>query len=129
MSVTPAYLVHDAAGLSAEDDREVTRHIGSTQDAKSFACLEADGAKFKKIYLADAQRVFSRVQHHMHKRTKRGYLPLKSCMGKGKKGCQTCKAGFPKIQQRLKKSVLVCRGVAKRLGLPIQAGREKSIGM
>ena len=126
MSVTPAYLVEDGARLAAEDDRETTRHVGLTQTATSFACLEADGANFKRTYLADAQRIFSRVQHHMHKKTKNGYIPLKSCMGKGKKGCHTCKAGFPKIQQRIKKSVLVCRGVAKRLGLPI-SGMQKEI--
>ena len=126
MSVTPAYLVEDGAGLTAEDDRKSTRHVGLTQDATSFACLEEDGAKFKRTYLADAQRIFSRVQHHMRKKTKHGYIPLKSCMGKGKKGCQICKAGFPKIQQRIKKSVLVCRGVAKRLGLPI-SGMQKEI--
>ena len=126
MSVTPAYLVEDGASLTAEDDHEPTRHVGLTQNATSFAYLEADGAKFKKTYLADAQRIFSRVQHHMHKRTKTGYIPLKSCMGKGKKGCQICKAGFPKIQQRIKKSVLVCRGVAKRLGLPISGMQGES---
>ena len=126
MSVTPAYLVEDGAGLTAEDDRQTTRHVGQAQDATSFASLEADGAKFKKTYLADAQRIFSRVQHHMHKRTKTGYIPLKSCMVKGKKGCQICKAGFPKIQQRIKKSVLVCRGVAKRLGLPISGMQRES---
>ena len=126
MSVIPAYLVEDAAVLDAEDDQDTTRHVGLTQDATSFACLEADGAKFRRIYLADAQRIFSRIQHHMHKKTKKGYFPLKSCMSKGKNGCQICKAGFPKVQQRIKKSVLVCRGMAKRLGLPI-SGMQREI--
>ena len=85
MSVTPAYLVEDSNALTYEDAREPCRHVGSSQDGASFARLEGDGATFKKIYLADAQRIFSRVQHHMHKRTKKGYIPLKSCMKKGKK--------------------------------------------
>ena len=93
MSVTPAYLVEDGARLAAEDNRETTRHVGLTQTATSFACLEADGANFKRTYLADAQRIFSRVQHHMHKKTTNGYIPLKSCMGKGKKDVTYAKQG------------------------------------
>ena len=119
MSVTPAYLMQDSDALTYEDGREPCRHVGSSQDAASFARLEGDGATFKKIYLADAQRIFSRVQHHMHKRTKKGYIPLKSCMKKGKKGCLTCKADFPKTKLCLKKSVIICRGIAKRLGLRV----------
>ena len=94
MSVTPAYLVEDGARLAAEDNRETTRHVGLTQTATSFACLEADGATFKRTYLADAQRIFSRVQHHMHKKTKNGYILLKSCMGKrGRKDVTHAKQG------------------------------------
>ena len=32
--------------------------------------MEVEGAAFKNTSLQDAQFVFSRVQHHLHKRTK-----------------------------------------------------------
>ena len=78
MSVTPAYLLEDAELKSG-------KHITSAKDQSDFKLLEEEGVSFKKKYLADAQRMFCRVQHHMHKRTKRGMMPLKACMRKGKK--------------------------------------------
>ena len=127
MSVTPAYLMQDSDALTYEDGREPCRHVGSSQNDASFARLEADGTTFKKTYLADAQRIFSRVQHHMHKRTKNGYIPLRSCMKKGKRGCVTCKADFPKTKLCLKKSVVVCRGIAKQLGLRVSGICKRNV--
>ena len=45
--------IDDNDALTYEDGREPRRHVGSSQDAASFARLEGDGATFKKIYLAD----------------------------------------------------------------------------
>eukprot|EP00973_Karenia_brevis_P046009 6372922-Karenia_brevis.AAC.1 len=60
--VTPNYLVRDVSTTGAASDAE---------------CLAE--------YLADVQKVFSRVQHHMHLRTKSGHVPLKSCQRKTRK--------------------------------------------
>eukprot|EP00973_Karenia_brevis_P071162 9887290-Karenia_brevis.AAC.1 len=63
LSYTPEYLVRDA----------------------SFAEGISD-AEFLVQYRKDVQRVFSRVRHHMHRRTESGVVPLKSCQRKTKKG-------------------------------------------
>ena len=120
MSVTPTYLVEDAR-------KKHTSNIASITDEAGFQELQRDGAAFKKEYLEDAQRIFSRVQHHMHKRTKNGFVPLKACKRKGMKNCQVCKHDFPKQHLRLRQSVLVCRGVAKKLKLPV-TGRRNAFG-
>ena len=92
MSVTPSYLVSD---VQAE---KLKMEISAVKDEEEYASLLVDGAAFKQQYLADAQRMFSRVQHHMHKRTKKGMVPLQACKRKGtkKKNCLTCKTDFPK---------------------------------
>jgi len=57
-----------------------------------------------------------------------GYIPLKTCQRKGCK--KQCKHGFPKEGLLLRKTVLVCRGVAKRLakaGLRA-TGRRNALG-
>ena len=60
---TPPYLQADNANSQDEE------------------CLE--GLHFKKQYLHDAQFVFSRVQHHVHRKTKDGtYEPLRACAKK-----------------------------------------------
>ena len=84
---------------------------------------------FKARYLRHVQGIFSRVQHHMHKRTKHGFVPLKACLRKGNRKSKkqaTCKADFPK-KHLLVKSTLVCRGVAQKLGLRI-SGRRNAFG-
>ena len=92
--------------------------------------LRDDGNIFKKNYFADVQAIFSRVQHHMHKRTKNGFVPLKSCqrkIGKSKKAGVTCKADFPKTNLCLPSTVHVCRGLAKKLKLRV-SGRRNALG-
>ena len=85
-----------------------------------------EGGVFKKAYLEDAQFIFSRVQHHVHKKTKKGYVPLKACLSKRcKKG--TCKADFPKDKMLTDRMVVVCRGVARKFKLRI-SGRRNSLG-
>ena len=65
MSVTPLYLASDV------QEEKLKADISAVKDQDGYASLREDGAAFKRQYLADAQRMFSRVQHHMHKRTKR----------------------------------------------------------
>jgi len=120
MSATPLYLVQDAV-------QPLSGTISGNRTAENFAALEADGADFRKKYLADVQRIFSRLQHHMHKKTKRGYVPLKSCQRRVKKCGATCKADFPKANLCIPKSVLVCRGIAKRFKLAV-TGRRNAFG-
>ena len=77
------------------------------------------------MYFADVQRIFTRVQHHMHKRTKKGYIPLKTCQRKcGKKCNVTCKSDFPKSTVCIRKSLLVCRGVARKHKLKLTGRRN-----
>ena len=67
MSVTPLFVVED----TEVNQGKVERHVGEPLDEAPLAELKADGASYRKLYAAYAQRVFSRVQHHMHKRTKK----------------------------------------------------------
>jgi len=89
--------------------------------------VEQEGAAFTETYCRDAQYVSIRVQHHVHRRTKRGYEPLRACRPKGKKCAGTCKAGFPMKGLLCKEPLLVCRGIAKDRGLRI-TGRRNSFG-
>ena len=80
LSQTPEYLVQDAASHGQ------SLNVCDATDEDSMITLTADAAAFKKKYLEDVQRVFTRVQHHMHRRTKQGWVPLKTCQRKcGKK--------------------------------------------
>ena len=79
MSVTPQYLVAEAQG------RELPT-IADVGQSCTLAEVEAEGRAFTTVYRQDAQFVFSRVQHHVHKKTKKGYMPLRACILKGRKG-------------------------------------------
>ena len=68
MSAVPSYLSEDRS-----EDRWKQRGM-SLEDARQ------DGHAFTKAYLQDAQFIFSRVQEHIHRRTKKGYLPLRGCL-------------------------------------------------
>ena len=66
----------------------------------------------------------------MHKRTKKGFVPLKACLrkvGKRSKACGTCKADFPKTSVCVSQTLHICRGVAKRLKLRV-SGRRNALG-
>ena len=87
LSLWPSYLHHDAT------------KDGPDSDAQCFQGLETDalleeGADFSRVYKKDAQRIFSRVQHHMHKWTKNGYVPLKTCKSKSGSSKQCHSEGF-----------------------------------
>jgi hypothetical protein len=101
--------------------------LWTTTAPEKRAELAADGVAFRGAYLRDAQGVFSRVQHHMHRKTKKGYEPLKACRPKTKKAQGSCKADFPKTRLCVPKAVVVCRGLAKRLGLRV-SGRRNAFG-
>ena len=63
MSQMPAYLAEDNNG-NMWSDRTITT-------AEAYA----EGRSFQKKYLEDAQMSFSRVQHHFHEKTRKGYRP------------------------------------------------------
>lgn len=77
-------------------------------------------------YHEDAQRMFSRVQHHVHEKTKKGYIPLGACMSKKSKGL--CKHDFPMEKRLTKRLRIICQGNAKRFGLRIK-GKRNQLGM
>ena len=83
LSTWPSYLVNDAL----ED--EVANGLQCFQGVETDALLQ-EGESFSKAYKKDAQRIFSRVQHHMHKWTKGGYIPLKTCKPKSGSSKQCC---------------------------------------
>ena len=86
-----------------------------------------DGRRWKRTYLKDVQFIFSRVQHHVHKKTKSGYVPLKACKPKCAKKDGTYKADFPKTRHIISKRVVICGGLAKHYGLLI-SGRRNAFG-
>ena len=125
MSTTADLLVDD--GSRTTSDR-VTVSTESTQEIKR--ALIQDGQNYANKYRALVQNVFSRVQHHIHKRTKKGIFPLKSCQKKGRKNCATCKHDFPKqtvVDANLPRSLLLCRGVARKFNLRV-SGRRNQLG-
>ena len=121
MSQTHAYLIEDAGAHKCPNVCAATK-------TETMDFLVADAARFKKTYFADVQNIFSRVQHYMHKRTKKGYIPLKTCQRKcGKKCSMTCKSDFPRTRLRTHKSMLACRGVARKYKLKL-SGRRNGFG-
>ena len=114
MCVTPNIITKDKA-----DSQKPT--VADGTDLRE--AVEIDGAAYKEKYMAYAQSMFSRVQHHIHKKTKKGYLPLKSCQRKTKRSGTICKADFPK-QHRFGCSYIVCQGLAKKLKIAITGKRN-----
>ena len=89
-----------AAYVSAD----VANYTGAVLGSTSLPLdeLEREGAAYRVAYLRDAQYVSSRVQHHVHKKTKDGYIPLSNCArkmkkrkGKAQARGATCKQDFP----------------------------------
>ena len=83
-----------------------------------------EGSKYKRTYMKDVQFVFSRVQHHTHAKTKKGYVPLGACT---RKGTKKPKCRFPKNRQLNSKARVICRGNARRYDLRI-TGKRNSLG-
>ena len=96
--------------------------------------MQEEAAQFQQRFHADAQFIFSRVQHHWHTLDDKGNrIPLKYCRLKGKKKQCLCKAGFPKKVIRDKKNKLqaekyrvriVCQGVAAEMNLKTSGRRN-----
>jgi hypothetical protein len=85
---------------------------------------DGDAAAFVARYDREAQFMFSRVQEHVHLKTKKGFRPLRSCLSHR---CKTkCKHGFPKIVRL--RGVVVCNGNYRRLNVRI-SGRRNSLGV
>ena len=124
MSVTSKYLVQeaDATGNSMKS-------VVTADDVPGLIELLEDAKHFKKTYCAKVQMTFNRVQHHMHKRTKKGYIPLKSCQRKARKNCSLCKHDFPKDRLCIPRSVLICRGVARKFRISVSGRRNQLGGM
>ena len=78
--------------------------------AASSACPKdtggslCQGSSFKNEYYKDAQQIFSRVQHHFHEKTNKGYRPLAACRSARLK--DRCKHDFP-MDQRVAKMLRV----------------------
>ena len=126
---TPAFLQEDAelvAGLTL---------AAAYVNVDVLPKLAAEGRKFAAAYRRDAQFVFSRVQHHVHKKDKDGnYVPLHACLPKSsrkRKGIKCvlckCKADFPKSNVITTQTVLVCQGLAKKFKLRV-SGRRNALG-
>ena len=105
--------------------------VATATTAAAVETLREDGEKFKRAYFRDVQRIFSRVQHHMHKKTKKGYVPLKACARKGRGAATTCKHDFPKTLFGFGKAALICRGLARRCSAAKLrvSGRRNSLGL
>ena len=73
LSTTPQYLVEEARAAAQHGALNVARCSSETD----LRAVEQEGAAFTETYRRDAQYVFSRVQHHVHRCTKRGYEPLR----------------------------------------------------
>ena len=60
----------------------------------------ADAEQYVKAYTTDLQFIFSRVQHHFHKRTKHGYVPFpRACASKiDKTKCNTIESTKSRMQ-------------------------------
>ena len=69
LAATPEYLMTDA---DTQHQIECRPTVSDARSADALAALEADGSKFKKEYFHDLQYIFSRVQHHVHKKTPQG---------------------------------------------------------
>ena len=114
MSQVPGYIANDHAA-NMWSDKSVSKEKA-----------QAEGVVFKKQYFEDAQKIFSRVQHHFHEKTKKGYKPLEACLSSRSK--KLCKHDFP-IEKRLnKKLCVVCRGNARKFKLRIK-GKRNQLGM
>ena len=129
LAQTQAYMQEDA------DDLTKPTLAKAYDEPDELMALEAEGRKWKQQYLRDAQFVFSRVQHHVHKKDKDGnYVPLNACARKQHRRSKKlqikckCKADFPKDNVITTQTVLICQGLAKKFKLRV-SGRRNAYGM
>jgi hypothetical protein len=128
LCTTPAFLYEDSKATTSSTPWSKL----ADGDPTVLETFKTEGEEFKKKYYRDTQFVFSRVQHHVHKKTKDGqYEPLNACAKnvRGKKRKEpdaVCKHEFPRKPALLKTS-LICKGLAKKHGLKV-AGRRNAYG-
>ena len=84
-----------------------------------------EGSEYKARYFDDVQFVSSRVQHHVHKKTKKGHEPLAACKSKRSKG--VCKHDMPKTKLQSLRMGVICWANARKYGLGI-SGRRNALG-
>ena len=112
MSQTPEYL-----------DKDSCRTLWSSDPMSAQSAVE-EGGKYREKYFRDAQFVFSRVQHHFHKKTKNGYVPLpRTCVSKRSGG--KCKHDFPVDKLVNSEMRIICRGNAQKFGVRVKGKRNK----
>ena len=132
LSVVPSYLMADAENSDAGRVAGEILTVSNATESEHHDLLNQDAKAFVDAYYKDAQFVFSRVQHHCHQKTAKGYVPFKACKvkqrGKGKKwNCLICKAGFPKNKLIVSSNQVLCRALAKKHGLRC-SGRRNQLG-
>ena len=94
---------------------------------EAYADARRDGETFRQKYMEDVQFVLSRTNHHHHRWTKHGRVPLTACRPKGRKNSKVCKGGFPKEKQVTAVARIVCKGVATQMALRVR-GRRNALG-
>ena len=128
LCATSAFLQEDADAGSAG-----SISAGTYEHPATMKALETEGQRFLQQYYLDAQFVFSRVQHHVHKTCKDGkHEPLNACAKKqrGKKTTrisEICKHDFPR-KATPGETVLICQGLAKKFNLKV-SGRRNAYGI
>jgi hypothetical protein len=127
LSQMPAYMANkggasnevSSALLWSRTSASVPSHSSAEQSAttsedNSYAELYAEvmqeAKEFTAAYFKDIQFVQSRTNHHHHKMTKNGRVPLTSCQKKGKAQVKVCKHGFPKEKEMTVVAKVICRG-------------------
>ena len=95
---------------------------------EAYEAAQLEGETFSRNYVEDVQFILSRTNHHHHKMTKHGRVPLTACRSKGKKNSKTCKANFPKDKELTGTARIVCKGVAVEVGLRVR-GRRNALGV
>ena len=122
MVVTPEYLTQESRLMHGAN-------VTQLDEAHRADAIRQDGLNWKAKYARDSQFIFSRVQHHVHHETKKGFAPLKACLAKTKKNCLKCKHDFPKTHLCSDRSLVLCPALARRFGLKVRGKRSAFASM
>lgn len=131
LSQAPLYLSREAdpdqTGSAAPLWRAEAGRTTQAEFAAMVSEAHAEGANFLAAYNEDVQFVLSRTNHHHHKMTKDGRMPLGACRKKGKGNSKICKHGFSKDKEMTVTVKVICKGNAKKHNLKIR-GRRNALG-
>jgi len=125
LALKPGFIGRDKHALHWS----TTKEENDAEKISSDLAALADALAFKKEFEADAQYVFSRVQHHWHKLIDGERRPLNYCALKQKGKKHLCRSDFP-LHDKVKfgnKARIVCPCVAKKLHLKAK-GRKNMLG-